>query len=230
MSKHEKQVRRERKKTDRARRRGSLSLKPQASSLRPAAAALAAAAVIAAGTQAYASPVRFDNPAGPGHFVWGVDGVNDYTFLDITEGQGSQGGGIGLTSWAHNPVIAGGYVTSYSAGPEIATYYGLLISFDPGHLITAAGGGPYYWYGYGNNVANYLPAGTPTYLAARFDPGDGWHTAWMGVERTGQVLDLFAWGYETTPGVPIEAGVPEPNTLALLAFGAVAAIRKRRPA
>ena len=88
---------------------------------------------------------------------------------------------------------------------------------------------PAHWYG------SYLPEGQPAYLGVRFDQGAGWQYAWIGVVRNPDgtdpaLVDAFAWGHETTPGVSIPAGAPEPASLALLAFGAVAALRRRRPA
>ncbi len=240
MSKHEKQVRRERKKTDRGRRRGSL-LRHPTSHIPHAAAALAAAAVIAAGTQAYASPVRFDNPAGPGHFVWAVPLADNTNWLDITLDAAAQPGLTdGPTSLRHaflNDLAWGhGMVERFNADIDVAVNYvyptSLLDGLASGDLI-GAGGLAWNSYGYATNVyygQEAFPEGAPKYLGVRFDTGSGDQYAWIGVTRSGNELDAFAWGYETTPGVPIEAGVPEPNTLALLAFGAVAAIRKRRPA
>ncbi len=235
MSKHEKQVRRERKKTDRARRRGSLFPNPQ-SAIRNGGAALAAAAVIAAGTQAYASPVRYDNPAGPGHFEWFGGPPNDRIPLDITLDAASQ-----TETWNSRSQFGQGAeplnmsrVSGFDSttGLQVSGPYGdMLTGVDSGDLIPS--GLPwrdmgYIWYG-GAGGYSYLPEGQATYLGVLF-PLASTHYGWIGVVRTGMDLDAFAWGYETTPGVPIEAGVPEPNTLALLAFGAVAAIRKRRPA
>ena len=81
--------------------------------------------------------------------------------------------------------------------------------------------------GYGPETL--LPEGTPTYLGLRFN-GPNYQYGWIGVVRTSQQLEAFAWGYETEPGVPIAAGAPEPGSLALLAFGAagVAGCRRRR--
>lgn len=92
---------------------------------------------------------------------------------------------------------------------------------------------------YGVGTTGLIPEGTPTYLAVRFDPGDGFRYGWLGVIRGGDSvpgaesndLSLFAWGYQTEPGIRIRAGavVPAPGSLALLAFGAAAgASRPRR--
>ncbi len=247
MSKHEKQVRRERKKTDRARRFMARFRHPLSSPLcgshipHGAAAALAAAAVIAAGTQAYAVPVRFDNlPPGPGHFDWTAAAGQDV--LDVLSDAPSQPGNLsvpgtfGISSY-YGRVVRGGN----SSGMQIMTPsgYNFLAGVDSGVAIPTAGfseftmpTAPAYIYSTYPSAptTSLLPEGEQTYLGVRFDQGGGYQYGWIGVVRTGIELDAFAWGYETTPGVPIEAGVPEPNTLALLAFGALAAIRKRRTA
>jgi len=236
MSKHQKELRRERRKVDRARRRGRL---PAATK---GAAALAAAAVIAAGTHAYASPLRFDNPGGEGHFQWfGTPPSN--IFLDIMLPAESQTGvDHDFASEFRNHTGTGaslvrGSVTDVTAVQVIGSY-GDAAPFDAGQLIPDPAftwrpqGGYTYYSGYGS----YLPEGQPTYLGLRFDPGDGWHYAWVGVVRGGPSVpgmevydvDAFAWGYETTPGVPIPAGIPEPGSLALLAFGALAVAGRRR--
>ncbi len=228
MSKHEKQVRRERKKTDRARRRGSLFPNPQ-SAIRNGGAALAAAAVIAAGTQGYASPVRFDNPAHGdlGHFHWpDVPSLR----LDMTLDAASQPGSSGPTSLLHLPTQYGA-VAGQGLGSEVrtdATGY-VLVPFASGELIDSGGNwglaaavdDPYYGY------AALLPEGQPTDLGVSIQD-NGTHYGWIGIVRSGYELDPFAWGYETEVGVPIPAGAPEPGTLALLAFGALA-LGRRRP-
>ena len=250
MRKHQKELRRERKKTDRARRRRSL-FNPQSdtSPLGPegvsrvrhgGAAALAAAAAIAAGTSAYAAPVRIDNPAhgDPGHFHWVHDAVATYNELDFTwdasaqppEGQGLTTVGLRVSATFSNLVTAGALQTGAGGYPE--NYF--AVGVDAGVLIPTAGVGWYDLWAYtfypGWGPETLLPEGSPTYLGVRFNAGAGDQYAWVGVVRTGIELEALAWGYETTPGVPIEAGVPEPGSLALLAFGAAAALRKRRPA
>ena len=59
---------------------------------RRAAQALAAGAAIAAGTQAYAAPVRFDNPPGVDHFEWRGGTYASPIWLDIRESAASQPG------------------------------------------------------------------------------------------------------------------------------------------
>lgn len=229
-----KQQRHERRKTERARRGRALSRHPT-SHMRHGAAALAAAAAIAAGTQAYAAPVRFENPPGPGHFDWAAGLV----LLDLTLEAGLQGGGEAPSSLMHMP-SANGYVAGRGPGPaEIRAdgAYRVLAPFSVGELIPDGGSWNVYGFSaYEPYAAGLLPEGQPTYLGARFDLGAGTQYGWVGVVMTnlgGELpanieLDAFAWGYETEAGVPIPAGAPEPGSLALLAFGA-AALAARRP-
>ena len=196
MSKHDKQVRRARKKRNRARRHRAV---------RRQTAALASAAALAAGTSAYAEPVRFDNPTGPGRFEWSVPGA--LTFLDITQSPTLQGGGAGLSSLYFYP-DASGLVGNYGlTSPDVRRIGVILEPFAAGTPIDAAGAwAPYAFTDYPPNDPSLLPEGVNAYLGVRFDVGVGEQYGWIGVVRTGQELDVFAWGYETEPGVPIEAG------------------------
>ena len=233
MSKHDKQVRRDRKKSNRARRHRAVR-HPQ-STLRHRTAALAGAVALAAGTSAYAAPVRFDNPAGPGHFNWASGAAS----LDLTlESALQTGGGLGPSNAYHAP-SANGYVSGRDQGLEVNHDSIILTSFGSGQLIGGGGGWANYAfvdysaYGY----PGQLPEGQAAYLGVRFDLGQGFQYGWIGVIATNLgggpptnniALDAFAWGYETEPGVPIAAGAPEPGSLALLAFGAAGACARRR--
>ena len=63
---------------------------------------LAAAAAIAAGTQAYAEPIRFNNPAEgePGHFDWlaSFGSTDPEAWLNITLPSTDQDGIVGQSS------------------------------------------------------------------------------------------------------------------------------------
>ncbi|MCP4245458.1 MAG: PEP-CTERM sorting domain-containing protein [bacterium] len=224
-----KRQRHERKKTERARRRRAV---------RNGAAALAAATAIAAGTQAYADPVRFDNPAGSGHFDWFGPPISN-RYLDITLPAAGQTptthSSLPNEFWhsiqSTSSIIRGADGGAGSALQATGYYNYMAAPFTAAQLIPDAGfawaslSGYVYNAGYGGSE---LPEGVPTYLGVRFDPGDGNHYGWFGVVRTGMALDAFAWGYETEANTPIPAGAPEPGTLALLAFGAVGVVGRRR--
>ncbi|MCG8407535.1 MAG: thrombospondin type 3 repeat-containing protein [Phycisphaerales bacterium] len=165
---------------------------------------LATGAAIAAGTHAYAAPVSFENPAGAGHFTWG-DSVLDVT-LDAGNQPGMNGGPASfeqiIDEYYRVYCPSGGAVES-TIGPY---EYLFAIGLNAGQVIPS--GAPWatnygitYYDGY-----TYIPEGTASYLGVRFDPGDGTRYGWIGVVRTGTELDAFAWGYESIPGQPIEAG------------------------
>jgi len=240
MSKHQKELRRERRKTDRARRLMARFRHPT-SAIKHGAAALAAAAVIAAGTQAYAAPVRFDNPADgePGHFHWPING----TKLDFSVSASEQtGAGSGptlinqalFTSYGGIGKLVGSnfWSQSFLVGGPAYSLVDFLIPLGAGEMIPTTD--PYWDADATSTIRHFyapeslLPENEPVYLGHRFDGGAGLQYAWIGVVRDNHKLEAFAWGYETEVGVPIGAGVPEPGSLALLAFGATAALRRRR--
>ena len=235
MSKHQKEV-----------STGWRSFNPKSAIRNPkwAVLAMAAVAVVAGGTQAWADPIRYDNPAGPGHFVWyGADSSSPIG-LEIISDAASQTGafhGMGRFGQAFEP--ANGSSTVSGAWPgglgdgelEVGGAYGdSLLGVDAGTDIPSGlawRSTGYIWYP-GDPL--YLPLGEETYLGVNFQMEDGTHYGWIGVEMfldetiTAYWLDAFAWGYETDAGVPIAAGVPEPGTLALLAIGAVGVLSRRR--
>ena len=214
MSKHDKQVRRERKKRNRARRQRAVRT-----------AALAGAAALAAGTSAYAEPVRFDNPADGevGHFHWPAP-ING-SWLDVTLDAASQPGmASGDSSFRHliydEPSYGFGTVDTPVDEPndvvvDQSSGYSVLVGLDSGQIIDNAVG---VWNptGYATYVYAGLAAfaeGVSKYLGVRFDAGSGYQYGWIGVTRNGNELEAFAWGYETEPGVPICAGASaeDPN-------------------
>jgi len=196
-------------------------------------AALAGVAIMVCGTQAEASPIRFDNPPGEGHFVWNPGFVGGYGYLDIMLAASAQPNTPGPTAMLHTYQATNSQVVGHATGDllhlQVSDFWDLL-GVESGELIPSG----FAWFdsGFINDVVwgSQLPEGEETYLGVRSDLGGGWQYGWVGVVRTDFVLDAFAWGYETEVGVPIAAGAPEPGSLALLAFGAVAALRrKRRP-
>ena len=235
MSKHGKHVRRERRKTERSRcrPRGRRLTRPLCHS----ATVLVAAGALAAGTQAYAAPIRINNSLGPNYWDWDTASNQNLRALDITLPPADQPadpanpasviqflaplvskiGGIGGTTELQTGV---GFPEHYFAvGVDAET---LIPTADTSWTRLAYAGA---YYGY----PSLLTVGVETYLGVRFDLGSGWQYGWIGVVMTPQAtLDAFAWGYETEPGVPIAAGAPEPGSLALLAFGAVGVAARRR--
>ena len=173
---------------------------------------------------ANAEVVAFENPAPgePGHFDWGdASGTpsSSLRWLDVRLDSNSQPAGpysflnAPASAFGQNDTLGG--VFSSQAGPgqnggleSSGSSSYLLIGVDAGVLIpsgapwTLFGGG--YYAGYGQE----LPAGEPIYLGVRFDLGSGFQYGWIGVvmDPNDFLLDVFAWGYETEPGVPIAAG------------------------
>ena len=212
---------------------------------------LIAAATMAFATAAQATPVRFDNPPGPGHFDW--NGTAAHEYLKIFADAASQPGVAGATgTFRRRDIAALGSTEVRGAASSSSLQYvvlpggspgpaNFLVGVDLGTLISSPVV-PGTLDGFtipaliwrGDAEAGFpqtnLPEGLETYLGVRFDLGAGQQYGWIGIVRTGTQLDTFAWGYETEAGVPIPAGAPEPGTVALLAFGAVGAItRRRRP-
>jgi len=225
--------------------------------------ALAAGAAIAAGTQAYGSPIRFDNPppGEPGHFAWDT-GMQYYNALYInlpSEQQGSamyfdyygfpQRGPRSFSRTAewyyygwHPAWVSAGWFWNSMPNADIQTdtgNYGNAWGFAAGETVpspTALWDHTYYGGSMGkvrdpNTGSSLIPEGVPAYLGVRISNlagGAGWHYGWIGVIRNAGNLQAFAWGYESELDTPIPAGIPEPGTLALLAFGALLGAGRRR--
>lgn len=225
--------------------------------------ALAAGAAIAAGTQAYAAPIRFENPppGEPNHFTWAT-GYEYWKALYINlpaEQQGNQDyagpyGGFerGPRSFSrtaewfyygwHPGFVAAGWFWEGLPNADIQTdtgSYGFAWGFAAGQTIPSLAA---LWdhTSYGGSMgkvrdpasgASLIPEGMPAYLGVRISNlagGAGWHYGWIGVIRSAGSLEAFAWGYESDINTPIAAGIPEPGTLAMLAFGAALVARRRR--
>ena len=194
--------------------------------------ALAAGAVIAAGTQAYAEPIRIDNPphGEPGHFHWPMEGANWLDIaLDASQQPGDPFGPMTVRQQVYGS-YGFGAIDGQQSGVqlEITAYY-LLNALNEGDTIPSGAS----WYNGGYTFSPYygssLPEGEAKYVALRFDLGSGNQYGWIGVVREGLESEAFAWGYETVPGEPIDAGaIPEPGTLAMLALGATALLGRRR--
>ncbi len=215
------------------------------------------AAGAAIGTLAYAGPIRFDNPTGAGHFDWMPQVVGDQIFLNVLVDANAQTPGSGASGAfkqrALDPsgtdVRRGGPTgegPQFVLNPQGNTFY--LFPVDAGSMIPTPGAGGFssaavtYWTGGPEYLFDGQPtlftAGVEAYIGVRF--GTGPQYGWVGVvpewatftiggtPTNALVLDAFAWGYETEVGVPIAAGAPEPGTLAMLALGAVTALRPRR--
>ena len=167
-------------------------------------------------TTATAEVVRFDNPPGEGHFIWYGGTGTAPIGLEITSDAASQTGGFGAPGQFHqapNHYGNAGFVSSAGdangamqvGGP----YESFLLSTASSEFVPSGfawGSYAFSVYDTGEMIYTELPEDTPLYLGVRFDLCSGWQYGWIGVVRPGLELDAFAWGYETEPGVPIEAG------------------------
>ena len=198
----------------------------------------ALAALLAIVAPASATPVRFDNPdAGqPNHFAWMQgDAFTTTTWLDITKPASDQGGLSGPSSVAQFEFIGQfGDANLTALGAEVGQLFlftlavGLgaeisdsTLNFSPIAIHTIFED---------QTVLSLIPEGGDRYLGVAFDDKDGLaHYGWIGVNREGPDLHTFAWGYETEALTPINAGIPTPGSLALLAIaGALCGLRRRR--
>ena len=195
-----------------------------------------------------AVPVRHDNPPGPGHFNWDI-GAYFNIFLDGPSQTGTDTNSLGsiqrqsysepglradsLFAWGDS-VFAWQLVNGVDANYIAALSFGQLIP-TPGmqEPFQEPWQGFNFYIDFPDYPESAWPDGVPVYAGLRMRDvsASGPYTyGWLGVVRSGFDFDLFAWGYESVPGVPIAAGAPEPGTLALLAFGAIGVMARRRRA
>lgn len=209
---------------------------------------LATAVAIAAATaSAQAESVRFENTT---NFDW------LFNTLDLTQSAEDQSFGISGTSiymdyfgdsyttfsYSHTytsgngaEIFNSGFSNRYAAGLDAGTLIGPDLqdgAFSQGSTFEFAFTAcDYYGYSCDSGTRGILPANVDTYLGVRLTIDGNFHYGWVGVNRSGAFIDVFAWGYETEAGVAARAGVPSPGPLAVLAFGAAGALmRKKRPA
>lgn len=211
---------------------------------------VSAAAAIAAATTAHGESVRFENSAN-----WGWS----QALLDVTMSSDSQPyGGIGQVtgssiyldyfsdfypafSYSHSytngggaEIFSGGFMNNYAKplafgeaiGPGLAD--GEFTAYSTIDFVWSSY--DYYTgkFDFGNR--GILPSQEDVYLGVRLDIDGATHYGWIGVNRLGTSLEVFAWGYETQAGVSVGAGVPAPGALAVLAFGAVGALKRKKRA
>ncbi len=203
------------------------------------------AALVLSASAAQAAIISFENPPGPGHFVWPM--TDDFRFLDLaqpasaspTAPDSSHASGQVYFS-ADSASLLSGNANHLVRGPDAD---GFLLSLSAGTVIDASGvwqnDGIILWPDLGPTE---IPENVETFVATRFNPTGAigtncstsnplnpCHYGWIKVVRTGFELDALAWAYEDQPGVPIAAGaVPEPASLSLLLIGGGALLRHRR--
>ncbi len=211
---------------------------------------LAVAAAIAAGSVVYAGPVRYDNDANYSWF---------YSVLDLTKSSADQSYSGELNgssfymdyfsdfyptfSYQHfylsgsgGEVWNSGFNNRYAAPNNAGDLIGPDLTdggWNQGSTFEFAWTACdyYYYYECESGFRGLLPPdGSPTYVGARLTIDNQLHYGWIGVQNNSGFISVFAWGYETEPGVAIMAGVPTPGGLGVLAIGAAGALSRKRRA
>lgn len=223
---------------------------------------LAGALTLATGISSYASivsvsvPSNVNIPAGTatsGPVSWDVnnDGLADFNFVmrhnNIAVGSGviwqaqmNPATGTGAT----NGVIGySGPFVRYSEAFAAGTVFGPTlpanspaVSFSTQTVVILgsryrSGGVPNY---YGGFATGATTPGTNAFAGFRFDIGGQTNYGWIQLSVGAGTISFVNAAYETTPNTGIAAGevVPEPGSLAMLAFGAVGVVgvrRRRKP-
>lgn len=222
------------------------------------ATGLAGAATLAAGSEAYANVVASTTlPANytptssttnpPYEPTWDVngDGTNDFQFI-FYQIAGNTGlnwlsgvygyGGIGIAA----PVAYQGTFASYVNRLANGNTIGPASVFNQTQTST---GGYFNVFAsrYGSKLYGQWKTVTDGFLGFEFTEADGLHYGYVEIKTSRYVNSTNKGGiffsngfYETTPNTPITIGqaVPEPGTLAALAFGAAivggASLRRRK--
>ncbi|MDF1869931.1 MAG: hypothetical protein P1U30_06030 [Phycisphaerales bacterium] len=209
---------------------------------------LATAAAIASATTAMGESIRFENTA---NFTW------DFALLDLTLASDAQvfgtaadatGSSIYLDyfgdfypsfSYSHTYTSGNGaeiFNSGFSDRYAKPLAFGEMIgpgladgSFSASSTIDFVWSSYDYYTGYSDSGnRGLLPAHEDVYLGVRLELEGLTHYGWIGVNRSGAYVDVFAWGYETEAGVAVGAGVPAPGALGVLAVGAVGALKRKR--
>lgn len=220
------------KNAHRRKRRKDSSRTRSGSSTRVMQALVAVVAIMVCGTLAYGDPICFDNPAHgeAGHFHWAVPEGDNTNWLDFTQAASAQPGtpwGDSSLRHAFNSDTPWGVIGTDGAGTvQVEKDSFWIAALGVGDMIPSGAPTTNEGYVYYEGYETPHPEGTPSYMGIHFDIGDGVQYAWIGFVRTAEQVEAFAWAYETEPGVPIT--VPEPGTLAGLALGAAALLRRRR--
>ena len=212
---------------------------------------LAGALAIAGGTSAYGAivfvspPADLTNVPGPSRPTrnWDVnsDGITDFVFQNRYPN--TPPGGTGVV-WQMNMNPAFGTeltngILSYS-GPFVRYAYAfqgfILVSPNDQTFSTQTQvvlGSRYSYGSFGQNyyggfaagdINGSVPPGTFAFAGFRFMAADGIHYGYIRLSVSAGLIDFDYAAYETTPGLGTGSPVPEPGTLALLTFGAVAVI------
>ena len=149
-------------------------------------------------------------------YAWGDGKTRDSAFLKV------QNAGIVGGWWS-----AAGEATKVGEGVMIDAT-STFTSGDPGSTKQTDTVG-LYGYGWYSVVGGFGGTG---YMGFYMDDVDDRHYGWAHLTISGSRNDvtMHSFGVETSPGVGIPAGAPEPMTLSLLALGATGLLARRKRA